>query len=316
MNSELVSIVMSVYNAQEYLDASINSILNQTYKNFEFIIVNDGSTDSSLNIIKSFRDERIRVLDQANTGLAKALNNGISIANGKYIARMDADDISLPDRISMQVAFLEENLDYVIVGSNANFIDLKGEYLYTSKLSETNDEIASVLPYCPFFHSSTMFLKDAFAKCNGYNEKIRHHFEDRILWNEMAKIGKLHNIGTALLEYRIVPSGISNRNKKTGVIFNEICNKIVYSGIVEDKDVEILESISGKSTYNEKLANYHLRLGKIFLEHNFNRKKAIKNLILSLKCEFFNKVTWFNLFLSFMPQSLILVWKKSRGVIN
>jgi glycosyltransferase involved in cell wall biosynthesis len=307
---------MSVYNAQEFLVASIESILTQTYKDFEFIIVNDGSTDSSLDIIKSFNDERIRVLDQKNTGLAKALNNGISISVGRYIARMDADDIAMPNRLSLQIAFFEKNHDHVVVGSNANFIDLKGEFLYTSKLCETNEQIEKFLPYSPFFHSSTMFRKESFVKCNGYNEKIKHHFEDRILWNELAKIGKLHNIDEALIEYRIVPTGISNRNKDTGVIFNEICNKIIYTGIVEDKDVEILERISEKSTFNEKLANYHLRLGKIFLEYNFNRKKAIKNLCVSLRYEFFNKVTWFNFFLSFMPRSLIFSWKRSRGINN
>jgi glycosyltransferase involved in cell wall biosynthesis len=306
---------MSVYNTEAYLKESIDSILNQTYKNFEFIIINDGSTDKSLAIIQSYSDRRIVVLNQKNTGLAKALNNGIAIARGKYIARMDADDIAMPDRLNFQVTFLENNPDYVVVGSNAEIIDIDGEYLYTSKFPVTNKQIFLTLPLSPFFHSSTMFQKKIFENCKGYNEKIKHYFEDRVLWNKMAKMGKLHNIDIALIKYRIVPTGISNRSKKAGVIFNEICNKIISTEKVEDKDVKMLESISEKLTLNQKFANYYLRLGKIFLEYNFNRKKAFKNLCCSLRYDFFNKITWFNLLMTIMPLSLIIIWKRSRGVI-
>lgn len=309
-----ISVVMSVYNTEAYLKESIDSILNQTYNNFEFIIINDGSTDSSLEIIKSYNDERIVILDQKNTGLAKALNNGIAMASGKYIARMDADDFAMAKRLDLQIAFLENNPDYVIVGSNAEFIDINGEYLYTSKFPITNEQMALTLPLSPFFHSSTMFQKKSFVECKGYNEEIKHYFEDRILWNKMARLGKLHNIGTALIKYRIVPTGISNRSKKTGVIFNEICNKIISTDKVDDNDVKILESISERLTLNQKLANYYLRIGKIYLEYNFNRKKAFKNLCSSLRYDLFNKITWFNLLLSMMPISLIILWKKSRGL--
>lgn len=314
MNPVLVSVVMSVYNTEAYLKESIDSILNQTYKNFEFIIINDGSTDKSLAIIQSYNDRRIVVLNQKNTGLAKALNNGIAIASGKYIARMDADDIAMPNRLDLQVAFLESNADYVIVGSNAAFIDVNGEYLYTSKFPITNEQMALTLPLSPFFHSSTMFQKKGFEECNGYNEEIKHYFEDRILWNKMAKLGKLYNIDIALIKYRIVPTGISNRSKKMGAIFNEICNKIISTDKVDDKDVIILESITERLPVNQKLANYYLRLGKIYLEYNFNRRKAFKNLFYSLRYDLFNKITWFNLFLALMPISLITKWKKSRGL--
>ncbi|MFV8341103.1 glycosyltransferase family 2 protein [Flavobacterium sp. XS2P39] len=309
-----ISVVMSVYNTEAYLKESIDSILNQTYENFEFIIINDGSTDSSLEIIKSYSDERIVVLDQKNTGLAKALNNGVAMASGKYIARMDADDFAMTNRLDLQVSFLESNPDYVVVGSNAEFIDIKGEYLYTSKFPTTNEQMALTLPLSPFFHSSTMFQKKSFEECKGYNEEIKHYFEDRILWNKMARLGKLHNMGIALIKYRIVPTGISNRSKKTGTIFNEICNKIISTDKVDDKDVKILESISERLTLNQKLANYYLRLGKIYLEYNFNRKKAFKNLCSSLRYDLFNKITWFNLLLTVMPISLIIIWKKSRGL--
>jgi len=114
-----VSIVMSVYNAQKYLDEAIESILNQTYSNFEFIIINDGSTDKSLEIIENYakKDSRIIVINRENKGLIYSLNEGIRKANGKYIARMDADDISLPQRLEKQVEFMEKNKNIGICGT-------------------------------------------------------------------------------------------------------------------------------------------------------------------------------------------------------
>ncbi len=134
MKSPIISVVMSVYNGDKYLREEIESILNQTFKDFEFIIVNDGSTDKSLEIIKSYNDPRIVIIDQENTGLAKALNNGINIAKGRYIARMDQDDISNPERFEKQIEFLENLSEYVAIGSWSNHISEHGEYLYTCKM--------------------------------------------------------------------------------------------------------------------------------------------------------------------------------------
>lgn len=117
-----ISVIMSVYNGEKYLREAIDSILNQTFTHFEFIIVNDGSTDKSLNIIKSYNGSRIILVQQENKGLAAALNEGIKIAKGKYIAMMDADDISLPTRLEKQIQFMEAHPEYVAIGSWANKI--------------------------------------------------------------------------------------------------------------------------------------------------------------------------------------------------
>jgi len=314
MYTTQISVVMSVYNGELYLEEAIDSILNQTLKDFEFIIVNDGSTDSSLDIIQSYDDKRIIVLNQKNVGLAKALNNGITIARGKYIARMDADDISMPERLDRQLKFLALNKDYAVVGSNAEFIDMNGNYLYTSNYPLDNDKVKNLFPQSPFFHSSTMFNKQMFENTGRYNEKVKHHFEDRILWVNIAKYGKLQNIQEPLIKYRIVPSGISNRNKKTGIIYNDICNRIIQTGIVNEQDSKVLEKLSLGQTQKQKLANYYLRIGKIYIEYNFNRKKAIDNFYLSIRYIPFDKVTWFNLVLCFLPKFIIVKWKKSRGI--
>src|ERR1700748_3197615 len=227
-----VSVVMSAYNAAAFIKEAIESILNQTYENFEFIIINDGSTDTTQSIIESYKDTRIKLINQENKGLSKSLNIGIRNAVGKYIARMDADDISMPDRLEKQYHFLEKNLNCVVVGTNAKFIDANGHYLYNSDFPLEWTDIKNKLPHSPFFHSSTMFLKEIFFKAGGYMEDVFHHFEDKILWNKMAVFGELRNIYEPLIYYRIVPSGISNRNKKIAVVMDEICNNIIKNGAI------------------------------------------------------------------------------------
>ena len=121
----IVSVVMSVYNSEKYLPEAIESILNQTYTNFEFIIINDGSTDNSLRIIKEYanKDKRIIVISRENKGLIFSLNEGIEVSKGKYIIRMDADDISLPNRLKIQLDFMEKNKDIAICGTVAITFD-------------------------------------------------------------------------------------------------------------------------------------------------------------------------------------------------
>src|SRR5438270_5027187 len=119
MKEPLVSVVMTVYNAQEYLNMAIDSILNQTYRNLEFIIIDDGSTDNSGHIIEAYNDSRIKYTPQKNRGLAAALNKGIGVARGKYIARMDHDDISYRTRLEKQVEFLENNKGVAMVGASS-----------------------------------------------------------------------------------------------------------------------------------------------------------------------------------------------------
>jgi glycosyltransferase involved in cell wall biosynthesis len=125
-----ISVVMSVYNGEKYLRQAIESILQQTYTDFEFIIIDDGSTDSSREIIQSYDDKRIRlVINEQNIGLTKSLNKGIRLAKGEFIARMDADDISLPQRFEKQVAYLDSHPEVGVLGTYANIIDHRGKII-------------------------------------------------------------------------------------------------------------------------------------------------------------------------------------------
>ena len=123
MSHPKVTLLMSVFNGQSYLKEAIESILNQTFEDFEFLIINDASKDNSLRIIQSFDDSRIKLVHNSdNIGLTKSLNKGIDLAKGEFIARMDCDDISLPERLSMQVSFIDKNPDIGILSSANNFV--------------------------------------------------------------------------------------------------------------------------------------------------------------------------------------------------
>jgi glycosyltransferase involved in cell wall biosynthesis len=127
-----VSVVMSVYNNESYIREAVESVLNQSFKDFEFIIINDGSTDRTREILTSYTDERIRLFDQENRGLTISLNRGLSLAKGSYIARMDGDDISDPERFAEEVRFLEQNEKIGLIGTYAHRIDEQGRIVSLS----------------------------------------------------------------------------------------------------------------------------------------------------------------------------------------
>jgi len=307
MNSNMkpkVSVVMSVYNGERYLHESIKSILNQTYKNFEFIIINDGSTDRSLEIIRSYTDDRMVLINQENTGLAKALNNGIAISKSDYIARMDADDVAMPERLEKQVDFLSKNLNCTIVGSNASVIDKDGYFVRDSNLSTTNDEMKRKLPSTPFIHPSVMFRKNIFYKAGQYPEYMLNA-QDVVLFNSMAKYGTFANLSENLIQYRIVPTANTGRDKKVSEKFNKILSKAIKYNKISDDDFAYLKTKTNSNRNSkERLANYHLYLAKKYLWNNYQPKLTRSNLIKSLSNKF-NFICVFYYFVSFMPNIVI-----------
>ena len=143
MSSPAISVIMSVYNDEKYLAKSIESILNQTYSDFEFIIINDGSTDKSMEIIDRYKneDKRVVVVNQENMGLTKSLNKAIKLSKGKYIARMDSDDISVSNRLEKQIEFLKHNKDYALVGTNIVKINISDNELEINRTKYGYEDI-------------------------------------------------------------------------------------------------------------------------------------------------------------------------------
>ena len=209
IKSPSVSVLMPVYNAATYLNQAIDSILNQIYTDFEFVIINDGSADLSEQIILSYSDERIKYYkNEQNEGLIKTLNKGIGLCRGKYIARMDADDISALDRLKKQVDFLEQNPDMAMVGSDATRVNENGKYLRTKIYYCPADLISTKLFFTnTFAHSSILVKKDIIAEF-GYNEDYPIA-EDYFLWTQIASKYKVANIHEPLIYYRVHSQGIS-----------------------------------------------------------------------------------------------------------
>jgi glycosyltransferase involved in cell wall biosynthesis len=198
---------MSVYNGQQYLREAIASILAQTLQDFEFLIVDDGSTDKSREVILSYDDARIQLFEnQGNLGLSRSLNMGLEMAKGEYIARQDADDISEPERLAKQVAFLESHPEVALLGTWYKKIDSEGNFIGKRELPCDYTEIRwSLLFFCPFIHSAVMLRKDAVLKQIGfYNEALAYSL-DYELWHRIACRLSVANLDKYLVRYRITP---------------------------------------------------------------------------------------------------------------
>lgn len=219
-----VSVLMPVYNAEPYLAQAIDSIINQTFTDWELIIINDGSTDGSETVIQKYEDNRIYYLkNDTNLGLIKTLNKGIDLCAGKYIARMDADDIALAERLSLQIDFLDKYPQYIMCGTNATVINNNG--LNTGKirnLCESSLLKINLLFSVPFIHPSILIRKDILEN-NRYDESYKH-VEDYELWCRIAKCGNISNINKDLMLYRWHDTNVSVLNNETQV---RLTNKII-----------------------------------------------------------------------------------------
>lgn len=207
-----ISVILPVYNAEEYLVDSIESILSQSFTNFELIIINDGSTDSSEQIIADYMlaDARIICISRENKGLVTSLNEGLSIASGGLIARMDADDIALPKRLQKQYEFLQENQDVLCVGSSVVAIDQDGDELIELNVPTQYEKIESLLlsGHCPIEHPTVMFRKAEVIEVGAYRVEYETA-EDYDLWLRLSEQGSLMNISEPLLKYRYLDTSIS-----------------------------------------------------------------------------------------------------------
>lgn len=203
-----ISIIMGIYkmiNKRSIVELSINSILNQTYKDFEFIICDDGSNDGTYEMVQDLikNDKRVILIkNNENKGLAYSLNHCLSIAKGKYIARMDADDISMPDRLEKQIEFLDEHLEYAMVGCNLLLINDKG--IWGKRILAEKPTKKSFLFTSPFCHPAIVMRKDILDKVNNYRvEKITRRAEDYDLFMRIYANGyKGYNMQEFLYQFR------------------------------------------------------------------------------------------------------------------
>ncbi|MBZ5705516.1 MAG: glycosyltransferase [Acidobacteriia bacterium] len=212
----MVSVVMSVFNGERFLREAVESVLEQTFREFEFIVVDDGSTDQSASILDSYRksDARVRVYHQENKGLIESLNRGCSLAQGKYIARMDADDIAVRERLMWQVDFMEKHPQVAVLGGAVEWIDATGKSLGTHNTPVADCEIKSELLHRNvFWHPTVIMLREGFVSSGGYR-KVVVDAEDYDLWLRIADRCQLANLETVVLKYRIHPFQVSMSKRR------------------------------------------------------------------------------------------------------
>lgn len=269
-----ISVIMPVYNAESYLKESISSILNQTFSDFEFIIIDDGSTDNSKKIIRSFKDKRIVLLEnETNIKLVKTLNRGIEAAKGMYLARMDADDIACPERLCKQVAFLKK---YPLIGLCGTWYKNIGDKKGVTKLAVSHEEIVfRLLVHFEMLHPSWMLRTDIIKKHNIKYEDL--YGEDYDFLIRFINYSKIANIPEVLMMYRQFSNSMSKSNKQITEdncnvikkrLFNNFNVKVTTEELLLFKNL-FYQSYHFTSSQIDSLENLLLRMIKGNRESNF-----------------------------------------------
>jgi len=227
-----ISVIMPVYNAEKYIGEAIESIRNQTFANFEFIIIYDLSFDNSLKIINNYSDSRIRIIEnKKRIGLVKSLNKAVKCARGEYIARQDADDISLPDRLELQLEFLEKHPKVALIGTGIYVIDKNGDV--TEKRIMHPNPKKSLLKGNRFIHGSVMFRKAVIDEFGAYNELFKNS-EDYELWLRLSQKYEINNLALPLYKLRAHSSSISAAKIEEQQMYAVIARKLVMGEIKEE----------------------------------------------------------------------------------
>jgi glycosyltransferase involved in cell wall biosynthesis len=282
----LVSVILPVYNAEKFLKKSVRSVTAQSYKNLEIIIINDCSTDNSGLILEQLqkKDARIIILsNETNSGISKTLNKGIEKSNGKYIARMDADDICFNDRIEKQVSFLEENKSIAICGCSFIKIDENGKTV--GRVIYPTDDIvlkAELFFYCPFAHPAMMMRRTVLNETGLYQDYAPA--EDYELWLRIAEKFQVANLADNLVYYRTHSSNstVVLKNKMFNALNNVVCKHIKNYHFAENfiqYHLKFLEGTWYTRTSTEEIKNIKnwkkellaLNQGNRVLNHVFDK---------------------------------------------
>ena len=218
--SPLISVLMPVYNAERYLAQAVASVLAQTLGDFEFIIINDGSTDRSEQILKDLaaKDSRIKLISRPNTGYVVALNEGLALARGEFIARMDADDVCFPKRFERQVKFLREHAAVVVVGGRTEIIDEAGRIIIRPHVPLDNQTLQQALleGRTMIGHPTVMARRQTMLDCGGYDVNACPA-EDLDMWLRIGEVGELANVPELILQYRQHAKSVSSKHHELQV---------------------------------------------------------------------------------------------------
>lgn len=216
-SNPLVSVIMPAYNSEKYISEAIESILDQSFKDFEFIIIDDGSTDETWDIIQKYKMKNQRIIavkNEINLKMTKALNKGINLARGEYLVRMDADDWSYPYRIKAQVEFMQHNPNIVVSGGSIEVCDERLVVKNKRKYPNSDKDVRKkIFRYNPFAHPSTIFRKDKVLEVGKYDERLPLT-QDYDLYFRLGKVGKFANLDRVLIKLRNHPKSSSMSMEK------------------------------------------------------------------------------------------------------
>lgn len=201
MKFPLVSVLIPIHNGEMFLEECLDSVVSQDYPNYEVVVINDASTDNTGEILRSYKG--IRVIDiEKETALSNVLNRGLELCEGEYVARMDADDVMKPGRLSKQVAFLEENPEVGIVGGTVEVINMDSKKIGVWKYSDNSTRAKNSLWYTSAFaHPAVMYRKDVVLQVGGY-PKDTPTVEDIMLWFKLSQVTEFSNLKDEVLQYR------------------------------------------------------------------------------------------------------------------
>jgi glycosyltransferase involved in cell wall biosynthesis len=283
---------MPVYNAERYVEEAIESILKQTFKDFELLIMDDGSTDGSLRILKEYaqRDSRIRVLSRANTGIVGALNDLLAEASGELVARMDADDIALPERFDRQVRYMDDHPNCVLLGCRVQLIDPDGDPLTVLLTPLDNDTLVDGLLNSGgqlIHHPTTMMRRKVLSDLGGYCPELRG-VEDLDLFLRLSEVGEIANLAEPLLKYR-------EHARKASVVRAGAYVADIQRSVRDARRRRGLEPLSednfNKLHFTKDLAKMHRTWGWLALMSG-NVSVARKHARASLACGPFTLPSW------------------------
>lgn len=268
-----VSVYMPVYNSEKYLKESIQSVLSQTFENYEFIIIDDGSTDNSIQIIKSFKDKRIKLVRNTHDFI-DSLNLGLKLSGSKYIARMDADDIMMPARLEVQYKFMEENQHIDVCSSWHKCFGDRNSVYATNRVN--HDEIIESMIFCnPISNPTTMFRKSIIDK---NNIRFNHQFayaEDYKFWVDVSKVARFEIIPEILLKYRISENQLTTQKNK---IISSLTKKIK-----REVAKEVLAKLNPSIKLPERLTFHFLKQLQGFHNADVETQKHLRMLNLYIK---------------------------------
>ena len=318
MDQKLISVIMSVYNGEKYLVQAIYSILNQTYQNFEFIIIDDCSTDNSSHILQEYaqKDSRIKIIKKEKNigikGFIENLNLGISIAKGKYIARMDQDDVSLLERFQKQVDFLENNPEITLVGAQLNLINEQNKSTGEAIAAlQHRDIVKRITSQIQLFHPVIMFRKDQNIQ---YREKFLYCEDYDLYLNLITQGKKLANINEKLLHYRILESSISR--KGDNFVKKLMVEKALYFyKLRKENGQDLYETFNNEEVLEINNLEFKNKIEELFFALEaaikLNKKEKIVLLIKKIKKHYpKEKIPFKYVLLSSVPLSFFRVLKK------